>query len=50
MGIQLTDRPLYTLQFADDQVVIANDKYDMEYMMRKLIEEYMGTVSQHEED
>lgn len=40
MGIQLTDRSLYTLQFADDQVVLANDKYDMEYMIQKLIEEY----------
>lgn len=40
MGIQLNDRCMYTLQFADDQVVIANDKYDMQYMMRKLIAEY----------
>lgn len=41
MGIQLNDDMcLYTLQFADDQVVLANDKDDMEYMVRKLIQEY----------
>lgn len=40
MGIELVNKCMYTLQFADDQVVIANDKEDLEYMMRKLIEEY----------
>lgn len=29
----------YTLSFADDQVVIAQNIEDMEYMSRKLIEE-----------
>lgn len=40
MGIELNNTCLYTLQFADDQVVIANDREDIEYMMRKLVEEY----------
>jgi len=31
---------LYTLQFADDQVVLAGDKDDLEYMTRKLEETY----------
>ena len=31
-------KTLYTLQFADDQVVLAGDKDDLEYMMRKLKE------------
>ena len=31
---------LYTLQFADDQVVLAEDKEDLEYMTRKLKETY----------
>ena len=40
MGINLGDTCLYTLQFADDQVLMANDKDDLEYMTRKLQEEY----------
>jgi malonyl CoA-acyl carrier protein transacylase len=31
---------LYALQFADDQVVLAGDKEDLEYMTRKLKESY----------
>ena len=31
---------MYTLQFADDQVVLAGDKEDLEYMTRKLTETY----------
>lgn len=31
---------LYTLQFADDQVVVANNKDDLTCMTRKLQEEY----------
>ena len=30
----------FTLCFADDQVVVAQDQDDAEYMMRKLVEEY----------
>jgi len=41
MGIEIDeDTYLYTLQFADDQVLYANDKKDLQYMTRKLIEEY----------
>jgi len=41
MGRQISnDRTLYTLYFADDQVVIAQDKEDLEYMTRKLLKEY----------
>ncbi|XP_044745272.1 uncharacterized protein LOC123307119 [Coccinella septempunctata] len=40
MGIELGNMTLYTLQFADDQAVVSGDKDDMEYMIRKLIEEY----------
>jgi len=42
-GIQISDdRTLYTLHFADDQVVIAQDKEDLEEecMTRKLLNEY----------
>ena len=31
---------VYSLSFADDQVVLAQDHDDMEYMARKLKEEY----------
>jgi len=36
MGIPLENTTLYTLQFADVQVVLVGDKEDLEYMMRKL--------------
>jgi len=40
MGVLLENITLYTLQFADDQVVLAGDKEDLEYMTRKLKETY----------
>lgn len=41
MGVPLNDTDtLYTLCFADDQVVIAQDADDAEYMTRKLVLEY----------
>lgn len=40
MGIDIGDIHLYTLQFADDQVIVANDRDDLEYMARKLQQEY----------
>jgi len=40
MGVPLENTTLYTLQFADDQVVLAGDKEDLEYMKRKLKETY----------
>ena len=40
MGLTIGDTTLYTLHYADDQVVIARDKEDLEYMGKKLLEEY----------
>jgi len=41
VAVQISDdRTLYTLHFADDQVVIAQDKEGLEYMTRKLLNEY----------
>ena len=40
MGIAIGSTCLYTLLFADDQVLIANDEDDIAYMTRKHIEEY----------
>jgi len=40
MGIPLKNSTLYTLQFADDQVVLAGEKEDLEYMTCKLKETY----------
>lgn len=40
MGIEINDACLYTLLFADDQILIANDEDDVTYMLRKLIDEY----------
>ena len=34
---------VYSLNFADDQVLIAQDHDDMEFMARKLKEEYENT-------
>lgn len=42
MGIPLNENILYTLSFADDQIVLAQDMEDLEYMTRKLVEEYEG--------
>ncbi|XP_049809026.1 uncharacterized protein LOC126252198 [Schistocerca nitens] len=40
MGIPINDRTIYSLQIADDQLIIAQDYEDIEYMTRKLIQEY----------
>ena len=41
MGVPLLDgQTLYTLCFADDQIVVAQDEEDADYMTRKLVEEY----------
>lgn len=40
MGIPIGTETLYTLLFADDQVIIASDMDDAGYMLRKLIEQY----------
>jgi hypothetical protein len=41
MGIPLENITLYTLQFAEYQVVLAGDKEDLDYMTRKLKEIYV---------
>src|SRR5215510_2607107 len=40
MGIPINDKFLYTLLFADDQVVVAMDEQDSSYMIRILHEQY----------
>ena len=40
MGISIGNEKLFTLHFADDQVVFAEDEDDIGYMVRKLDEEY----------
>jgi len=40
MGIPLNNTTLDTLRFADDQVILAQDYEDLEYLTRKLVEEY----------
>ena len=40
MGLETQDMTIYTMLFADDQLLIAQDYEDLEYMTRKLIDEY----------
>lgn len=40
MGIELNNTWLYTMKFADKQVMLANDKEDAENMTRRLKDEY----------
>jgi len=40
MGIPVQNTHVYALSFADYQVLIAQDHDDMEFMARKLKEEY----------
>jgi len=40
MGIPIQNTYAYSLNFADDQVLLVQDHDDMEYMARKLKEEY----------
>ena len=40
MGSPLENTALYTFQFGDDQIVLASDKEDLEYMTHKLKETY----------
>jgi hypothetical protein len=40
MGIPIQNTHVYSLNFADDQVLIAQDHDDMEFMARKLKEEH----------
>ena len=40
MGIDINQTKIFILQFADDQVLLPEDKEDLEYMTRKIKEEY----------
>lgn len=40
MGLRVGDDTLFTLFFADDQIVMSEDEEDLSYMIRKLQEEY----------
>jgi len=40
MGMEIQDTTTYTMLFADDQLLIAQDYEDLEYMTKKLIDEY----------
>jgi len=40
MGLDVQDTTIYSMLSADDQLLIAQDYEDLEYMTRKLIDEY----------
>ena len=40
MGLTVNDVQIFSLSFADDQAVIAQDDYDLEFMIRRLYQEY----------
>jgi hypothetical protein len=40
MGIPIGEQTLYTLLFADDQVIVAADAEDVSYMTRKLKQKF----------
>ena len=40
MGLEIQDMTIYSLLFADDQLLIAQDYEDLEYMTRQLIDNY----------
>ncbi|KAH1021997.1 hypothetical protein HUJ04_011473, partial [Dendroctonus ponderosae] len=50
MGVEINDRCLITLQFADDRVIVACDREDMQYMVRKLMHEYQERVPDSTQD
>ena len=40
MGLEIQDTTMYSKLFADNQLLIVQDYEDLEYMTRKLIDEY----------
>ena len=40
MGLEIQDTTIYSMLFADDQLLIAQHNEDLEYMTGKLIDEY----------
>jgi hypothetical protein len=39
MGLEMQDKTIYSMIFAGDQLLIAQDYEDLEFMTRKLIDE-----------
>jgi len=39
MGIELKKQCFHALQFANDEAIIASDKENIEYMMKKLMKD-----------
>ena len=40
MGMEIQDTTIYSMLFTDDRLLIAQDYEDLDYMTRKLIDEY----------
>jgi hypothetical protein len=40
LGLETEDMTIYSMLFADDQLLIAQDYEDLEYIIRKLTDEY----------
>jgi hypothetical protein len=45
MGIPINDADLFSLNYAYDQIVLAQDAFDLEYMMRKLKQSFVSGAS-----
>jgi hypothetical protein len=40
MGLEIQDMTIYSVLFADDQLLVAQNYEELQYMARKLIDEY----------
>ena len=40
MGIPINERCLFSLNFANDQAVVAQDSYDLEFILKRLYDAY----------
>lgn len=45
MGVPVKDHQLTTFSFADDQVVVIQAAYDLEFMIKRLYKEWLLQVS-----
>ncbi|KAH1028649.1 hypothetical protein HUJ05_001986, partial [Dendroctonus ponderosae] len=50
MEVEIDGRCLITLQFADDRVIVACDREDMQYIVRKRMDEYQERVPDSTQD
>lgn len=48
MGLSIGDTHLFTLSFADNQAVLAQDSFDMEFMPPRLYSEYIFSLNKME--